>query len=288
MGISLSGLIAPVTMTQVVDSTGWRDAYVVLSVAIVVLVLPVALLMRRSPEDYGMLPDGQHTENVGDEERLARATVVEQDAANSYTRGEAVRTRSLWALTLGFGLNLTAMSAILVHGIPFMTDTGFSRTEASVALAVNGLGNLLSKFVWGWGLERFEARHLSTVAFALSATGVGLMLVATATGALPVLFLGFFAWGFGFGGTLPLGEFLWARYFGRRYLGAVRSVGVPFTIIFGSAGPILVGLYFDATNTYEGAFLVLALIYVAGGATIFSSRQPPPKTVPRQIASVEA
>jgi OFA family oxalate/formate antiporter-like MFS transporter len=288
MGISLSGLIAPVTMTQVVDSTGWRDAYVVLSVAIIVLVLPVALLMRRSPEDYGMLPDGQHTENVDDEELLARAVVVEQDAANSYTRAEALRTRSLWALTLGFGLNLTAMSAILVHGIPFMTDTGFTRTEASVALAVNGLGNLLSKFVWGWGLERFEARLLSTGAFALSATGVSLMLVATATDALPVLFLGFFAWGFGFGGTLPLGEFLWARYFGRRYLGAVRSVGVPFTIIFGSAGPILVGLYFDSTSTYEGAFLVLALIYVAGGATIFSSRQPPPKAEARQIANVEA
>ena len=276
IGISLSGLITPVTMTQIVDSIGWRDGYVVLSVAMVVLLLPVALVMRRSPEDYGMFPDGDDPAGA-DHEASAASTEAARDAANSYTRTEAVRTSGLWLLTLGFGLNLTAMSAILVHGIPFMTDAGFTRTEASIALAVNGLGNLLSKFFWGWGLQRFEARHLSTGAFALSATGVSLMLVATASGALPVLFLGFFAWGFGFGGTLPLGEFLWAEYFGRRHLGAVRSVGVPLTIIFGSAGPILVGLYFDAVGAYDGAFLVLAAVYIAGGATIFSSRRPPPK-----------
>ena len=274
IGISLSGLITPVTMTQVVDSIGWRDGYVVLAVTMVVLLLPVALVMRRSPEDYGMLPDGDDPTDA-DHEENTRAAV--RDAADSYTRTEALRTSGLWLLTLGFGLNLTAMSAILVHGIPFMTDAGFTRTEASLALAINGLGNLLSKFVWGWSLQRFEARHLSTGAFLSSAAGVGLMLVATATESLPVLFIGFFAWGFGFGGTLPLGEFLWGEYFGRRHLGAVRSVGVPFTIIFGSAGPILVGLYFDTAGAYDGAFVALAAVYVAGGATIFSSRRPPPK-----------
>jgi MFS family permease len=288
IGISLSGLITPVTMTQVVDSIGWRDAYVVLAIAILAMLLPVSLLMRRSPEDYGMLPDGEDPAEPDLERREASAAAAALDAANSYTRGEAVRTSGLWALTVGFGLNLTAMSAILVHGIPFMTDAGFTRTEASLGFAVNGLANLVSKFVWGWSLERFHPRFLSTGAFCSSAAGAGLMLVAAQTESLPVMFLGFFAWGFGFGGTIPLGEFLWAKYYGRRHIGAVRSVGVPFTIIFGSAGPILVGLYFDAFDGYEGAFLALVLVYLIGGATIFSSREPPAKTATRETANTAA
>jgi len=107
IGISLSGLITPVSMTLVVDSIGWRDAYVVLSIAVVALLLPVALVMRRTPEDYGMLPDGVRPEEQSESERASTTDAAAADAANSYTRAEAVRTSGLWSLTVGFGLNLT-------------------------------------------------------------------------------------------------------------------------------------------------------------------------------------
>ena len=57
-GISLAGLIMPVAMTEVVDSMGWRDAFAVLAVFAFAIIVPIALLMRRRPEDYGLLPDG--------------------------------------------------------------------------------------------------------------------------------------------------------------------------------------------------------------------------------------
>ena len=80
------------------------------------------------------------------------------------------------------------------------------------------------------------------MAFSISATGVVIMLIPAQAGALPPMFVGFFCWGFGFGGTVPLSEFIWAKYFGRVHIGAVRGVGVPFTIMFGALGPILAGL----------------------------------------------
>ena len=42
-----------------------------------------------------------------------------------------------------------ALSAVLVHAIPFMNGVGFTRTEAALAIAVNGGANLTPKFVWG-------------------------------------------------------------------------------------------------------------------------------------------
>ena len=225
-GVSLAGMIMPVSMTSVVDSMGWRDAYLVLAVVTFVIIVPVALVMRRQPEDYGLLPDGTKP-GAGLSGRSKKAADAQAlDAANSYTRGEALRTPAIWLLIVGYGSNIMAISAVLVHAIPFMTDNGLTRTEAALALALNGGANLSSKFVWGYFLQRVHVRYLSATALCTGATGVVLMLVSAQTGWLGLMFVAFFCWGFGFGGTVPLGEFIWSKYLGRVYIGAVRGVGV--------------------------------------------------------------
>ena len=282
-GISLAGLIMPLTMTRIVDSAGWRDAYAILALVVFAIVVPVALVMRRQPEDYGLLPDGLEPGATADIDRLA-AEAQARDAANSYTRGEALRTPAIWLLMVGYGLNIMALSAVLVHAIPFMTDNGFTRTEAALAIAVNGGANLSSKFVWGYFLQRVHVRYLSATALSISATGVVIMLVAAQAGALPLMFVGFFLWGFGFGGTVPLSEFIWAKYFGRVHIGAVRGVAAPFTIAFGALGPVLGGLYFDAVGSYDGVFAAFVAAYLTGALAILASREPPPKRLPVEAA----
>ena len=277
MGISFAGLIMPLTMTRAVDAMGWRDAYVFLALLMFALVAPVALVMRRRPEDHGLLPDGvdplaARAGGAGEAAAAAQA----RDAARSRTRREAIRTAALWLLILGYGLNALALTAVLVHAIPFLTDHGFTRTEAALAIAVNGGANLASKFAWGYLLQRVHVRRLSAAAFSISAIGVAIMLASAPGGALAPMFAGFFCWGFGFGGTVPLSEFIWAGYFGRVHIGAVRGVGVPFTIVFGASGPILAGLWYDAAGSYEGAFAAFAAAYLAGGLAILASREPPP------------
>lgn len=89
-----------------------------------------------------------------------------------------------------------------------------------------------------------------------------------------MLVVAFVFFGLGFGGTIPISEFLWASYYGRQHLGAVRSVGMPFTIAFGSLGPVSIALYFDAVGSYGGAFAALALAYAIAGVAVWSSRRP--------------
>ena len=277
-GISLAGLIMPVAMTRLVDSIGWRDAYVFLAVFVFAIVVPVALLMRRRPEDYGMLPDGTES-GVGQRDaRSARAIEQQQrDAANSYTRGEARRTRAIWLLIAGYALHTLALFAVLVHAIPFVTDSGFTRTEAALAIALSGGANLCSKFVWGYLLQRFDVRYLCATSLTACAAGVVLMLVAAATGWLGLMWVAFFCWGFGFGGTIPLGEFIWAKYFGRVHIGAVRGFSLPFIVVFQALGPIVGGIYFDFVGAYAGVFAVFAAAHVIGAAAILASREPPAK-----------
>lgn len=82
-------------MTLVVDSLGWRNGYYVQALFVLVIVAPITLLMRRTPEDTGLRPDGE----TGRGKRGDALT----DAAEqlSYTSSQAVCTPDFWLLLFG-------------------------------------------------------------------------------------------------------------------------------------------------------------------------------------------
>ena len=274
-GISLAGLIMPVAMTQIVDSVGWRDAYVFLAVFVVAIVVPVALIMRRRPEDYGLLPDGARASAERSDARTRKALREQRrDAANSFTRRQAMRTVALWLLIVGYALHIMSVLSVLVHAIPFMTDSGFTRSEAALAIALNGGANLCSKFVWGYFLQRVHVRYLCALSLSSCAAGVVLMLIAAQADSLGLMFLAFVCWGFGFGGTVPLSEFIWAKYFGRMHIGAVRGASTPYMVAFQALGPFVGGVYYDTFGSYVGIFAVFVAAHIIGAAAIMASREP--------------
>ena len=120
IGVSLAGMISPVTVTFIVDTWGWRVGYAALGAFVTLAIVPVAFVMRGTPEDYGMSPDGDGDDTGGQ-------TSPSGAEPPSLTRSQALRTSGFWLLTAGFGLNLAALSAILIHAIPFATEAGFSR-----------------------------------------------------------------------------------------------------------------------------------------------------------------
>ena len=278
-GVSLAGIITPIAMTGIVDNFGWRFGYLALAGAVLAIIIPVALVMRRQPEDMGLLPDGAHLSgDSGVAEERTRAALAADDL-QTHTRRQAMETPGFWLLALGYGLNSAALGSVVLYAIPFATSVGFARSVAAAGLGINGVGNLTAKAVWGWGLQRFDARRLAGAAFSTSASGVLLMVVAGEAHNTLLLMIGFYMYGFGYGGTIPIGSFLWARYFGRRHIGAIRGVGRPITLVFSTSGPIATGAFFDVTGSYVGAFLILALVYVLGAIVVNLSKVPRPVTL---------
>ncbi|PCH92757.1 MAG: hypothetical protein COB86_02120 [Dehalococcoidia bacterium] len=103
------------------------------------------------------------------------------------------------------------------------------------------------------------------------------MLIAATTGQASVWLAGFLLYGFGFGGTIPLSEFLWAKYFGRSHIGAIRGVGYPITIVGTGLGPVLIGYWSDVSLTYQPAFIAIICAYLVGAVTVWVSREPSPR-----------
>jgi hypothetical protein len=172
---------------------------------------------------------------------------------------------------------MVGLISLLFHSIPFLTDAGFRRSDAALMVGVQGAAALVSKFAWGWAMQRFHPRGLAALSFLISGAAVVAMVPIAHVGSLELMFAVFAVWGWGIGGMIPLSEFIWASFFGRRHLGAVRSAGMPLTIVFGATGPFFAGLYFDAVGSYDGALLTFASLWGIAALLVLMARQPAPK-----------
>ena len=276
LGTSIGGIVPPLVLTPIVDRAGWEAGWIVMGIATLVLMYPSSLVMRRQPEDYGLLPDGK----TGDEEQtvreLAQLEEVRRDFADSYTRGEALRTRAMWLLVFGFAFAVAAVAIVYSHVIPFMTDVGYTRSQAAFAFAVQGAFALVSKFFWAWVMQKHSPRILTVLTIAMMGVSMA-FLIPAADASLGALLVVFALFGFGIGGMFPLFDFVWAWYFGRRHIGAVRSMGFPISVMIAVTGPILTGVYYDSVGDYRGAFLALALLLALGAVLVLAARKPPAK-----------
>ena len=286
LGISLGGVLVAPLVALVIEEHGWRAAWVTLGIAVWLLMLPSALIMRRQPEDFGLAPDGMTPEQAQTyAQARKRASAV---AERQWTRSEALRTSTIWLVIFAYGVANIGLGALLLHLVPFLTDHGRSRPQAAFLLSLYAWAALLSKPVWGTLMDRLHARFLSAIAFALSAVCIVGMLAAAATDAYALLVVMLLGYGFGTGGSVPLQETVWASYFGRVHLGSIRAVAMPFTILFSATGPLLAGTLYDRTGSYGVAFLVFAACALAGVVLVVLARPPhvpqdagpPPGTTP--------
>ena len=273
LGTSLGGVIPPLVLTQVVDRNGWEAGWVVMGIATLALVYPSALVMRRQPEDHGLLPDGKTGNEEPTAAELREMELLRRDFASSYTRAQAIRTRTMWLLVFGFALGVAVVGSVFAHAIPFMTDAGYTRSQAAFVFAVQGGVALASKFFWAWVMQAYSPRILTILTMAMMGSALALLSPAADT-SLPALLVAFAVFGVGVGGMFPLFDYVWAWYFGRRYIGAVRSAGQPVALVIAVLGPILTGLYFDAFGDYRGAYYSLAAVIAVGATLILASRRP--------------
>lgn len=269
-GVSLSGVVLTPVAQALVDHAGWRDAWVILGVGVWVIAIPTAFVMRRTPEDFGLLPDGDVPGRPAPVRR-ARPLAAPEVA---WTRPEAIRTPSIWLLIFAYGIANIGLGAMLFHLLPFLTDSGFSSGTAAWLFSIQAWGALLAKPFWGLLMNRLHPRYLSALTFVIAGLTVLGLLMAAGRGGEAATGVMLFVWGFAIGGAIPLQETVWAGYYGRAHLGSIRAVAMPFTIIFSAMGPKFAAHLYDRSGSYTSAFLFFACFWALGTVLVLLARPP--------------
>ena len=289
-GSGLGGLFIPFLGLLIVNY-GWRKTAIVAGIAVWVLALPLAMVMRTRPEDYGMLPDGERPSerqtapavaSSADGSSAARATP--EHLEGDYTLRSALRQPVFWFLAIAFGLRQFAVGAISLHVVPFMVDTGRSLEVASSILAATTLTSVVGRLGFGWMADRFPPRYIMAVSMMM--VGVGALILSNVTDGWTLLVLYIVVYAVGWGGGAVTMNATRGAYFGRRAFGTISGT-MDFVQMFGLVlGPVFAGFVFDYTGSYTIAFTSFAVSAAASGVLMLFLRPPRRTPTPQQDATL--
>lgn len=252
-----------------VQLQGWRGALVTLGIVLGIVTIPLhGLVLRRKPQDLGLLPDGATPDNAAQNQPGLAAL---DDSEHSFTLKEALKTTTFWWLTASFTFNTLGVVAITVHLIPYLTDLGYASGFAALVVGLIGILALPGRLIFNLLAERIPRRFLTTFIFLLQAIALVVLLVFTSTWGV-FIFAALF--GAGFGAITPLRAGLVVELYGPAHYGRISSISSLFTTAARGLGPVGIGLAFDVIKSYTPLFWLLALISLGSALTILFVQKP--------------
>lgn len=254
MGLALGGLVVPPLAEAVMQSDGWRAAYLSLGAGVLALMLPVGLAFYRNrPEDHGAMRDFGRPRPATAAGAAAGAATTTGDGA---TLAEAARTTVFWYLTAITLLVNAVNTALLLDHVRAMGEAGLARNAAIALLGAVTASQAAATLASGLLVDRFGARPVGLMGLAILAFSVVSVMTGLGGGLAYAVALGVMI------GTLQVVHSAGlAEAFGTAHLGAIRGTTFVVGVSGAALGPL--PLIWSPTAAY-GIFLVLA----AGGIAL--------------------
>ena len=162
------------------ERSGWRSASLVVAAAALAVIPLVLLRLPNGPADLGVAPYGAPAGTpVAPGDPMAAPGAGPGPARRAVaTLAEAARTRTFWALAVGFAIcGASTNGLIATHFIPSAHDHGMPETTAAGLLAVVGVFDIVGTVASGWLTDKLNPRLLLAAYYGLRGAGL-LMLPA--------------------------------------------------------------------------------------------------------------
>lgn len=251
--------------SNVIAQAGWRQAYIIPGFIIfVILVILTVVFMYSKPADKGLqaLKEGE----------LSQEAQQARDAGVSFAF--ASKTSCFYALIV-FMIAITAFGAFNQHMATYGTSLGYPIERVGLVLSFSMIGSTIGALIIGWMSDRIGVYRSAIIVVGI----VLLSLVCLLLGSVgyTVLALGSFLLGLGSMGIPVLAPLLTKEYFGEKAYETIYSsvmVGPPLASI------ILLPLYgfiYDATSSYRMVFILLVILIIIGGCSLFYAQKKRPR-----------
>ena len=154
-GFGFSGLLVPVVV-RLIDIFDWRTAMVILGLGMLVVVLPLSLLVRHKPEQYGYLPDGEVSSSEIPDEGLTSAQAAEED----FGAKQALKSSTFWHIALALMCLAIIVSAVITHVMPYLSSIGIARATSSLMAGAIPLFSISGRLGFGWLGDKLDKRQI--------------------------------------------------------------------------------------------------------------------------------
>ncbi|MFC1992868.1 MFS transporter [Chloroflexota bacterium] len=259
-GIGTGIMVGPPISSWLNSSYGWRNAFLVIGIVALVLIITAAQFLKRDPSQIGMLPDG--------ESETTKEIITKE--ANGFSLYEAMHSKRLWLVLAIYFCSGGLVNAGLVHIIPHATDLGISAIIAANMLVVIGGVSIAGRIALGRAADRIGSALAFITVFALTLIAFLWLIPAQEVW---MLFLFAIIFGIAVGGENVLMPTLVADLFGLKSIGVLVGIVAFAATIGGALAPLLAAYIFDITSSYRSVFGVFAVISLVGLITIWKLRR---------------
>jgi MFS family permease len=278
-GVGVGSIVMLPWIQSVIVRSGWRAACVATAVIVVLTLLPLNLLQRRRPEDLGLRPDGDAASRDARHGAHPANVVDPAWASIDWTLARAARTGRFWWMFIGFLGGLFAWYAVQVHQTKYLTEIGFTPSQAAWALGLVGFAGIAGQIVLGHLSDRIGREWVWTLGCAGFVISYAVLLALRTRPTPALLYVMVAAQGMlGYGlasvyGAIPAEIFQGKRYgtiFGTLSLASSSGAAL---------GPWTAGALYDRTGTYTAAFCCAIAASVVSAAAIWLA-------APRRVRAV--
>ena len=253
LGLGLGGVVAPKLVNSLAQSLGWRHGLELLGTIILLVLIPVGIwVTRSSPKDIGVDP-----------EAFGEAMPSE----NSAGVPQAIRTTAFWLMVVGSAFAIGTIGSVIQHFILFLKDAGYSATTASNYFTILVTASLGGRVIVGYLADRFRKSYLMALFYFVIGASVFLLADPQSPTVLWVFVILF---GFAMGADYMLIPLVTAESFGTAALAKLLALIIMGYSIGQWTAPWFVGKMFDAQQSYDLAWKIVAVLGIAGSAAIYA------------------
>ncbi len=263
-GFGFSGLLIP-AIVRLIEAYDWRNALNILALGMMVTILPLSLLFRHRPEQYGYFPDNQKQGEIAypDEAVPRQAFEIEVRAK------QALKSGTFWRLALSRMYHMMVVAAVITHVMPYLSTIGVSRAQSGLVATAIPLMSVSGRLGFGWLGDKLSRRLVATTSFLM--TGSGVLCFAYASAESPwLLVLFIILMGIGYGGSNALLPSLAREHFGRTNFGSIYGIMEGIGTIGMMTGPAIAGLAYDKWGSYQTIWLLLAGLALVAIVSVFT------------------
>ena len=246
IGLGAGGICAPLVQ-KMIDTCTWQNTLIYLAAFLLIVGIPLSLLFRSRPEDYGMLPDGKPHEETG--------SVITDDFSISV--GEALKTRSFWFIGIATILQTASLHAVALHMIPYQTSIGIDTGKAALTVSIFAIGSIPARIIYGIAADIFKEKYVMASSLIFTVVGLGLFSFLNADSYVPVVIFALIH-GFAAGGSTTVRTPVVRAYFGAGNFGKFYGLVAVFVTLGVVAGAPIAGWVYDTRGIYFPIWLIYA------------------------------
>lgn len=247
-----------------ISQLGWRGALVSLATILALVTIPIhGLMLRRRPQDLGLLPDG--------EQPLQSATATPtQPRERSMTTARALREPRFWFISSAFATSTFAGVTMMVYLIPYLIDHGHTSSFAATIAGLFGFMSLVGRMAIAPLAERISRLKLTLGLILVQGAGLAVLAVTGTSAIGALIYIALF--GASSGILTIMRAALLAEQYGPAHYGTINGAQNLVLTAARTVAPVGAGVVVSALGSYEILLWGLVGLLILGAVSMLASR----------------